>query len=159
MMRGLITVVRGDWLLPFVMSVAAGAVDVIGFLALGGLFTSHITGNVVVVATHYATGRFCEIGPLLAVPVFVAVLGAVALASGAAAKAGGMPLRSVHDTTAPPSTEAAALSGWPSNSDDNWISSSWLRGVKPACARRPLTAARPPTTAAADEPTPRECGI
>ncbi len=29
-----------DWLLPTVLSTTAGAVDVIGFLALGGLFTA-----------------------------------------------------------------------------------------------------------------------
>jgi AraC-like DNA-binding protein len=65
------------WLLPTVLSTTAGAVDVIGFLALGGLFTAHITGNVVVVAAHHVTGGFGEVGPLLAVPVFVAVLGAM----------------------------------------------------------------------------------
>jgi hypothetical protein len=32
------------WLLRAVLSTTAGAVDVIG-LALGGLFTAHITGN------------------------------------------------------------------------------------------------------------------
>src|SRR5215471_17534768 len=76
------------WLLPAVLSTTAGAVDVIGFLALGGLFTAHITGNLVILATHYAIGCFGEIGPLLSVPVFVAVLGAVTLASAAAEKAG-----------------------------------------------------------------------
>ena len=65
--------------LPIVLSATAGAVDVIGFLALGGLFTAHITGNLVVVAAHYAIGGFGQVGPLLAVPVFVAVLAAVAL--------------------------------------------------------------------------------
>jgi uncharacterized membrane protein YoaK (UPF0700 family) len=75
------------WLLPFVLSATAGAVDVIGFLALGGLFTAHITGNLVVVAAHYVTGRFSEVGPLLAVPVFAAVLGLVTLAFLAVAKA------------------------------------------------------------------------
>jgi len=59
----------------------AGAADVIGFLALGGLFTAHITGNLVVLAAHYVTGKFSQIGPLLAVPVFVLVLGAVTLFS------------------------------------------------------------------------------
>jgi uncharacterized membrane protein YoaK (UPF0700 family) len=67
-------------LLPFVLSTTAGAVDVIGFLALGGLFTAHITRNVVVVAAHYVAGGFGEVGPLLAVPVFVAVLGLITLA-------------------------------------------------------------------------------
>ncbi len=79
---------RGSWLLPFVLSTTAGAVDVIGFLGLGGLFTAHITGNLVIVAAHYITGGFSEVGPLLSVPVFVAVLGAVTLASGAVEKAG-----------------------------------------------------------------------
>jgi uncharacterized membrane protein YoaK (UPF0700 family) len=66
-----------DWLLVVVLSTTAGAVDVIGFLALGGLFTAHITGNLVVLAAHYVTGHFSQIGPLLSVPVFVAVLGIV----------------------------------------------------------------------------------
>jgi uncharacterized membrane protein YoaK (UPF0700 family) len=73
--------VRSGWLLTAVLSVTAGAVDVIGFLALGGLFTAHITGNVVVLAAHYVTGGFSEVGPLLAVPVFIVVLGAVTFAS------------------------------------------------------------------------------
>jgi uncharacterized membrane protein YoaK (UPF0700 family) len=87
-MAGLITGLRGGWLLPAVLSTTAGAVDVIGFLALGGLFSAHITGNLVILATHYAIGCFGEIGPLLSVPVFVAVLGAVTLAAAAAEKAG-----------------------------------------------------------------------
>lgn len=70
------------WLLPSVLSITAGSVDVIGFLGLGGLFTAHITGNFVILAAHYVTGRFGGIGPLLSVPVFVAVLGFVALAFG-----------------------------------------------------------------------------
>jgi len=66
-----------NWLLPTVLSTTAGAVDVIGFLALGGLFIAHITGNLVILAVHYVTGGFCQIGPLLSVPVFVIVLGIV----------------------------------------------------------------------------------
>jgi uncharacterized membrane protein YoaK (UPF0700 family) len=57
-------------------------VDVIGFLVFGGLFTAHITGNLVVVAAHYVTGGFGQVGPLLAVPVFIAVLGLVVLLFG-----------------------------------------------------------------------------
>jgi uncharacterized membrane protein YoaK (UPF0700 family) len=87
------TRIRSSWLLPAVLSTTAGAVDVIGFLTLGGLFTSHITGNVVIVAAHYVTGGFSQVGPLLAVPVFMAVLALVTLASGAIARAGSPPLR------------------------------------------------------------------
>jgi uncharacterized membrane protein YoaK (UPF0700 family) len=65
------------WLLPLVLSTTAGAVDVIGFLTLGGLFTSHITGNLVIVVAHYLTGRFGQIGPLLSVPMFITVLGLI----------------------------------------------------------------------------------
>ena len=92
-MTSLLARLRSGWLLPAVLSTTAGAVDVIGFLALGGLFTAHITGNVVIVAAHYVTGGFSQIGPLLAVPVFMAVMGLVTLASGAIARAGSSPLR------------------------------------------------------------------
>jgi len=92
-MSSWLTHLRCRWLLPAVLSTTAGAVDVIGFLVLGGLFTAHITGNVVIVAAHYVTGGFSQVGPLLAVPVFMAVLGLVTLASGAIARAGSSPLR------------------------------------------------------------------
>jgi uncharacterized membrane protein YoaK (UPF0700 family) len=75
------------------LSTTAGAVDVIGFLSLGGLFTAHMTGNLVVLAAHYVTGDFAEIGPLLAVPVFVAVLCLVSLASLDAEQRGYRPRR------------------------------------------------------------------
>jgi uncharacterized membrane protein YoaK (UPF0700 family) len=79
---------RAGWLLPAVLSTTAGAMDIIGFLALGGLFTAHITGNLCVVAAHYITGGFSEVGPLLSVPVFITVLGAVTLGAEAVEKAG-----------------------------------------------------------------------
>ena len=65
------------FLVPTVLSMIAGAVDVIGFLALGGLFTAHITGNLVILAAHYITGSFGEIAPLLSAPVCVVVLGVI----------------------------------------------------------------------------------
>jgi uncharacterized membrane protein YoaK (UPF0700 family) len=83
-----LTPTDAGWLLPAVLSTTAGAMDIIGFLALGGLFTAHITGNVAILAAHYVVGGFGEVGPLLSVPVFVAVLGAVTLASRAIEKAG-----------------------------------------------------------------------
>jgi uncharacterized membrane protein YoaK (UPF0700 family) len=73
---------RINWWLPAILSTTAGAVDVIGFLVFGGLFTAHITGNLVVVAAHYVTGGFGQVGPVLAVPVFVAALGIVVLLFG-----------------------------------------------------------------------------
>jgi uncharacterized membrane protein YoaK (UPF0700 family) len=75
-------------LLLVVLSTTAGAVDVIGFLALGGLFTAHISGNLCVLAAHYITGGFSRVGPLLSVPVFIAVLGVVTRVFGRAERAG-----------------------------------------------------------------------
>ena len=68
--------------LPAILSTTAGAVDVIAFLVFGGLFTAHITGNLAIVAAHYITGRFGQVGPILAVPVFIVVLGVVVLPFG-----------------------------------------------------------------------------
>jgi uncharacterized membrane protein YoaK (UPF0700 family) len=67
------------FLLPAVLSMIAGAVDVVTFLALGGLFSAHITGNLVILAAHYITGHFGQIGPLLSVPVFAGIVNIVAL--------------------------------------------------------------------------------
>jgi uncharacterized membrane protein YoaK (UPF0700 family) len=75
------------------LSTTAGTVDVIGFLALGGLFTAHITGNIVIAAAHYVTGGFSRVGPLLAVPTFMTVMGFVTLASGAMARPGSTALQ------------------------------------------------------------------
>ncbi|HEX4152281.1 MAG TPA: YoaK family protein [Steroidobacteraceae bacterium] len=74
-----VAVCNADWLLLAALSTTAGAVDAIGFLALGGLFTAHITGNLVVLTAHYVTGRFAQIGPMLSVPVFIAVVGALSI--------------------------------------------------------------------------------
>ncbi len=69
--------------LLIVLSVTAGCTDVIGFLGLHGLFTAHITGNLVVVAAHIAAGIEAEISKILAVPVFIVVVGlTIMLAAG-----------------------------------------------------------------------------
>lgn len=72
----------GTKLLPGLLSLIAGSVDIIGFLGLGGLFTAHITGNLVVLAAHVVTGRATPLAPILAVPVFIAVLSLTRLAAG-----------------------------------------------------------------------------
>src|ERR1700684_4130903 len=61
-------------LLPAVLSLTAGSVDVISFLGLGGLFTAHITGNLVILASHIVNGGEAPVAPMLSVPVFMVVL-------------------------------------------------------------------------------------
>jgi len=74
--------------LPFLLGVIAGSVDVIGFLALGGLFTAHITGNLVVLAAHLVTGVDASLAHMLSVPVFIAALAATRLAAAGLERAG-----------------------------------------------------------------------
>ncbi len=66
-------------MLPTVLSVIAGSVDAISFLGLGGLFTAHVTGNIVVLVAHLATGSRAPVANILSVPVFVAALGSTRL--------------------------------------------------------------------------------
>jgi uncharacterized membrane protein YoaK (UPF0700 family) len=72
----------GMKLLPAVLSLTAGSVDVISFLGLGGLFTAHITGNLVILASRIVTGGEAPVAPMLSVPVFMAVLGLTRLLVG-----------------------------------------------------------------------------
>src|SRR5467141_3554694 len=80
-------------LLPTVLSVIAGSVDAIGFLGLGGLFTAHVTGNLVILAAHLVSGGKALVAPMLAVPVFVAALGLTRLLAGALERIGFASLR------------------------------------------------------------------
>jgi uncharacterized membrane protein YoaK (UPF0700 family) len=64
----------GTKLLPTVLSLAAGSVDAIGFLGLGGLFTAHVTGNLVILAAHIVTGEEASVALILSVPVFFVAL-------------------------------------------------------------------------------------
>jgi uncharacterized membrane protein YoaK (UPF0700 family) len=75
-------------LLPTVLSIIAGSVDAIGFLGLGGLFTAHVTGNLVILAAHLASGSGAPVAPMLSVPVFVAALGLTRLLAGALERIG-----------------------------------------------------------------------
>jgi uncharacterized membrane protein YoaK (UPF0700 family) len=72
----------GTKLLPSVLSMIAGSVDVISFLGLDGLFTAHITGNLVILAAHVVSGRPAPLSPMLSVPVFMVVLALTRLLAG-----------------------------------------------------------------------------
>ena len=64
----------GTKLLPFALSMVAGSVDIIGFLGLDGLFTAHITGNLVILAAKLVAGQQAPVSYLISVPVFMVVL-------------------------------------------------------------------------------------
>src|ERR1700704_2822011 len=68
--------------LLIVLSVTAGCTDIIGFLGLDGLFTAHITGNLVMLAAHLVGGGEAQIAPMLSVPVFVVMVGLTRLLAG-----------------------------------------------------------------------------
>jgi len=74
--------------LPFALSVIAGSTDIIGFLGLNGLFTAHITGNIVVLAAHIVASDPTIFSYILSVPVFMLVLLLTRLVAGGLERAG-----------------------------------------------------------------------
>jgi uncharacterized membrane protein YoaK (UPF0700 family) len=60
--------------LPQLLSFNAGYVDTLGFLALSGLFTAHVTGNFVTLGATAALGLGGALSKLLALPVFCFVV-------------------------------------------------------------------------------------
>lgn len=68
-----------DPLLPAYLGFTAGAVDVIGWLTLGGLFTAHITGNLVVMAAGALDGRHVHLMQVISVPAFALIAAAIGL--------------------------------------------------------------------------------
>lgn len=57
------------------LSFNGGYVDTVGFIALQGLFTAHVTGNFVTLGVSIVHGTSGAIGKLLALPVFILVVG------------------------------------------------------------------------------------
>jgi uncharacterized membrane protein YoaK (UPF0700 family) len=66
-----------EWL-PTLLSVIAGMVDVIGFLGLG-IFTAHITGNIVIIGALIVHHNRVSSADILAIPVFVLAVAATSL--------------------------------------------------------------------------------
>jgi uncharacterized membrane protein YoaK (UPF0700 family) len=65
-------ITRVEWIL-FCTAFAAGAVDIIGFANLGGVFASAMTGNFALLAYHVAQGNtYSAIGSVIALIGFVA---------------------------------------------------------------------------------------
>ncbi len=56
--------------LPLLLGFNGGYVDTMGFLALQGLFTAHVTGNFVTLGASLALGTSGALSKLLALPVF-----------------------------------------------------------------------------------------
>lgn len=76
------------------LAFVAGYIDVVGFIALFGLFTAHVTGNFVMIGVQLvASTHVGVLAKLLALPVFVAVVAMVKLAVQGFSRAGRRPLR------------------------------------------------------------------
>lgn len=74
--------------LPVLLSVLAGYVDTAGYLALQGLFTSHVTGNFVTLGATLVLGTSGALAKLMALPVFCVVVASTRLAGSALTDAG-----------------------------------------------------------------------
>ena len=82
----------GMKVLPFVLGLIAGSVNIIGFLGLNGLFTAHVTGNFAILAAHVVVGRDASLALMLSVPIFVAALVLTRLLAAGLERAGIAPL-------------------------------------------------------------------
>jgi uncharacterized membrane protein YoaK (UPF0700 family) len=67
--------------LPLLLSLNGGYVDTAGFLALHGLFTTHVTGNFVTLGAALVLGTSGAVAKLLALPMFCVVVVGVRLLS------------------------------------------------------------------------------
>lgn len=70
---------RSPILLPSVLSLLAGYVDTLGFIALFGLFTAHVTGNLVLLGSELIVASGDALLKLLVFPAFVASVAATRL--------------------------------------------------------------------------------
>lgn len=59
------------------LSCVAGMVDVASWITLSGLFTAHVTGNLVVMAADAVTGHRMHLAAAIAIPLFVVLTAAI----------------------------------------------------------------------------------
>lgn len=78
---------RAERWLPTLLSVIAGMVDVIGFLTLG-IFTAHVTGNIVVIGALMVRHNRVNPAQILAIPVFILAVAATWLIAKASGRRG-----------------------------------------------------------------------
>ena len=67
--------------LPILLSVNGGYVDAAGYLALHGLFSTHVTGNFVTLGATLVSGTSGALAKILALPLFCLVVLAIRLLS------------------------------------------------------------------------------
>jgi uncharacterized membrane protein YoaK (UPF0700 family) len=60
--------------IPLLLSINGGYVDTMGFLALQGLFTAHVTGNFVTLGAALVSGTSGILAKLIALPMFCATI-------------------------------------------------------------------------------------
>ena len=75
-------------LLPPLLSVIAGMVDLTGFFTLGKLFTAHVTGNLVLAAAAAVGGGPPNVAQIMAIPVFILAVAVTWLVAEASHKHG-----------------------------------------------------------------------
>jgi uncharacterized membrane protein YoaK (UPF0700 family) len=68
------------------LSLIAGLTDVTTFILLDGIFSAHITGNLVVLAADLASGKPARAATALAIPVFAAVAAVTAAVVGSSSR-------------------------------------------------------------------------
>jgi len=109
--------------LPVLLSVNGGYVDAAGYLALHGLFTTHVTGNFVTLGAALVLGTSGALAKLLALPMFCLVVLAIRLLS-ASLTAKGLPaLRTILGVKLALLILGAALAiaYGPFDSGDGWV--------------------------------------
>lgn len=98
--------------LPAVQSLTAGYADTSGFLALKGLFTSHVTGNFVTLGSALVFGSSGALAKTLALPMFCIAVLAIRLLALRLRGSGRPVLRSVLVLQVVLLCAAAALAAW-----------------------------------------------